>query len=68
MRERYSCYEFDIICDIKNENKSQWVYIIYGSGCYPYDNGEIESDEWFETQEEARFAAIGRIDLLENGE
>jgi hypothetical protein len=27
-----------------------------------------ESSEWFDTEQEARFAAIWHIDLLENGE
>ena len=63
MKERYSCYEFAI----KSQSKNQWFYEIYSEGCYPYDDGLIESDEWFDTEQEARFAAIGHIDLLENG-
>ena len=49
-------------------NKEQNHYIIYTEGCYPYDDGKIKSDEWYDTQQEARFAAIGHITLLENGE
>ena len=62
-REKYSYYEFEI----KSKNIG-YVYEIYGTGCLPYDDGVIESDEWFDTEQEARFAAIGHIDLLENGE
>lgn len=64
MIEKYSCYEFEVIQDF-NET---WIYKIYSSGCPPYDDGVIDSDEWYDTEQEARFAAIGHIDLLENGE
>jgi hypothetical protein len=61
--EKYSCYNFKI-------EKTYWVYTyrIYGDGCYPYDDGEIESDEGFYTEHEARRAVIAHIDNLENGE
>lgn len=62
--EKYSCYKFEVIQDF-NEN---YIYKIFGSGCPPYDDGVIESDEWYDTEKEARFAAIGHITLLENGE
>lgn len=64
MIEKYSCYEFEAYQDF-NE---LFTYKIYGSGCPPYDDGVIDSDEYFDTEQEARFAAIGHIDLLENGE
>jgi len=64
MIEKYSCYEFEVFQDF-NELFS---YKILSEGCKPYDDGIIESEEWFETEQEARFAAIGHIDLLENGE
>lgn len=64
MREKYSHYEFEIEYDIK----FGWVYIIYGQGCPPYDDGVIESDDFYDTEQEARFAAIGHISNLENGE
>jgi hypothetical protein len=63
-REKYSCYEYIIEYDID----FGWYYIIYGVGCPPYDNGEIESEDFFDAEQEARFAVIGHIDLLENGE
>ena len=60
MIEKYSCYEFEIIHDF-NET---WIYKIYGAGCHPYDDGVIDSDEYNDTEQEARFAAIGHITLL----
>ena len=72
MREKYSCYEFEIKSGYKttdpNDNEEIYFYFIYGTGCSPYDDGVIESSEWFESEQEARFAAIGHINLLENGE
>lgn len=67
MIEKYGCYEYEIFGGNADEN---WVYRyeIYGEGCLPYDDGVIESDEWYETEEEARFAAIGHISKLEDGE
>lgn len=62
--EQYSHYKFAIEYDID----FGWYYLIYGSGCPPYDDGVIESEDFFDTEQEARFAAIGHIDLLENGE
>lgn len=69
--EKYSFYEFEIKkAIIMPDDVAQigYIYEIYGSGCMPYDNGIIESDEWFESEQRARFAAIGHIDLLEQGE
>ena len=63
MIEKYSCYKFEIIQDF-NET---WIYKIYGEGCPPYDDGIIDSEEWYDTEQEARFAAIGHITKLENG-
>lgn len=74
--EKFSCYEFEVRChDIpgwdKNENK--WVkgyyYVIFDNYYKPCDPTIIrESDQYFDTEQEARFAAIGHISLLENGE
>jgi len=61
--EKYSCYKFEV-----QEYMGRYDYIIYTGGCYPYCDGKIESSDWFDTKQEARFAAIGHIDLLENGE
>lgn len=74
-REKYSCYEFEIFAhDVPGslENENKWVkgyfFKIYTEGYLPYDDGIIESDEYFDTEQQARFAAVGRIDQLENGE
>lgn len=63
MKERFSCYEFEI-----KYNNNKYTYKLYTKGCMPYYDGVIESDEWYETEQEARFAAIGHISLKENGE
>ena len=64
MIEKYSCYEYKI----KSDPENRYFYEILTEGYLPYDDGVIESSEWFEAEQEARFAAIGHIDLLENGE
>lgn len=74
MIEKYSCYEFEVLPNtytdwvVKPETEKSFVYKIYGEGCHPYDDGVINSDEYFDTEQEARFAAIGHIVNLENGE
>ncbi len=61
--EKHGYYNFKI-------EQSHWVYTyrIYGDGCYPYDDGEIESSEGFYTEKEAREAVKQHISKLENGE
>lgn len=66
MKERYSCYDFQILCKWI-DGDWRYVYEIYGYGFPPYDDGIIESDEWFESKGEARLAAIGHISKLEDG-
>jgi hypothetical protein len=59
--EKFSYYHFKIL---KNDRGKGFVYEIY-------DNNHSlvrESDEWFEYEGIARFAAIGHISLLESGE
>ena len=63
MIEKYSCYEFEII----PQEKELYSYKIFGSGCPPYDDGVIESDDYFDSEVQARFAAIGHISILEEG-
>lgn len=61
MREKYSCYEYAIFRwnDTGNpKDTERYVYSIYA-------NDEIESSEWFGTEQEARCAAIGLINLLD---
>lgn len=67
-REKYSCYEFEVKVIDTGEYKGKWEYVIYDCILSIYgENPNIESDEWFDTEQEARFAAVGHIDLLENG-
>lgn len=65
--EKYGMYEYQIIKEEKG-----FVYEIYTDnedyGFYTKTNVIRESTEWFETDQEARFAAIGHIVSLENGE
>lgn len=72
MIEKYSLYEFEIkraIVLVDEIAVLKFVYVIYEMDCTPSDNTVIrESGEWFETEQECRFAAIGHINLLENGE
>lgn len=67
--KRYSCYNYKVFYNTgslsEHEHWKGWVYEIYD----PSTNELIrESDEWFDTEAEAEFAAIGHISLLENGE
>lgn len=66
-REKYSCYEYEV-----KKDEQGFIYTIF-TDCVDYNffmQTDIlrESDEWFDTEQEARFAAIGHIDLLESGE
>ncbi len=77
MKEKYSCYEFEIIHELipvwgfsgkTGKTINGYIYKIYDAGCPPYDDGVIDSEEWYHTEQEARIAAMEHIDLLENGE
>ncbi len=81
MKEKYSLYEFEVYSEKLNDDTAEWlkindipvtdlvwVYKIYCDRDYLNQCRDIESDEWFETEQEARFAAVGHIDKLENGE
>lgn len=63
MMETYGCYDFEII-----KHQESWVYVIYDPGTKPSPKSIIRDSERYEAQQEARFAAIGHIRLLENGE
>jgi len=72
MMEKYSCYEFEIRChDVPGwgEFVNQWVkgyfYIIFDPACK--DRMIVEANEYFDSEQQARLAAIGHITLLENG-
>lgn len=67
MRKKYGYYEYEVIplpegwgYKIFTDNK---VYQeILGTDVYR------ESDEWFDSEAQAGFAAVGHISLIENGE
>jgi hypothetical protein len=70
--EKYSCYEFQVrkydgkIC---SQVSNGWDYVIYDPDYKPCELSIIrESQEWFDSEQQARYAAIGHITLLENGE
>jgi hypothetical protein len=68
--EQYSCYHFEVKLEESNKINNTWkgwVYYIYTQTPYEFMVYR-ESEEWFDTEQEARFAAIGHIGLLENGE
>lgn len=77
MKEKYSGYEFELtrelvpIWDAKGKTEKTipgYIYKIpYWHDYYACED-YIESHEWYDTEQQARFAAIERIDLLENGE
>ena len=62
--ERHDSYDFEMEYDIK----VGWYYKVHSGNCHPYDDGIIESDEWFYTKQEAQFAAIKHIELILSGE
>ncbi len=75
--EKYSCYEFEIKHELipiwsatgkTDKTVNGYTYEIILENDYMGYPDSIESEEWFDTEQEARFAAIGHIDLLENGE
>jgi len=74
MKEKYGCYEFEIFHELipvrgsPGKTVDGFTYKIFQERDYLGYENDIESDEWFETAQEARFAAIGHITLLENGE
>lgn len=71
MRKKFSCYEYETWeywPDLHRDKCLGYCYTIFGAGCPPYDDGKILSDEWYDSAQQAEFAAIGHITLLENGE
>ena len=68
--EQHENFDFEIKKAIVMQDKATLVYCyeIHTQGCPPYEHGIIESDEWFDKEQEARFAAIGHIELLLSGE
>ena len=67
MSEKYNDYKFEIFeySDDDYPTTKYYYYRIYNDS----QQGYIESDgNMFESEQEARFAAIGHISLLEKGE
>ena len=64
MKEKYGIYSVEI----EKDKNGLYFYVI----CFYKNNSEestkIKSGDWFDTQQEAKFAAIGHIDKLEKGE
>ena len=68
--EEYSCHKFEVV-EYRDDDypaDKLYGYKIYGFACQPYDDGVIDSCNNYDSEQEARFAAIGHIVLLENGE
>ena len=79
MRKRYSYYEYDTefvtmppIVEAHIDALQGWSYNIYNDDpdfkFWSGSNLFRQSDELYDTQAEAEFAAVGQIDKLENGE
>lgn len=60
--ESYAGYDFKIVSE-----DGTWFYELYDPD-YPELPAFRISSEWFETEQEARFAAIGHICLFKEGE
>ena len=74
-KDRYSYYDYEIWAYIDDDCPSQESYFYYkildNDGQHKFWTGSnviVESDESFDTAQEARFAAIGHISKLEDGE
>jgi hypothetical protein len=67
MIEQYKFIKYELK-PINHTESNQWYYKIYTDGCHPCDEGIIVSKDFFDTEQEARFAAIGYISLIPSGE
>lgn len=65
MIEQYSCYKYIIH---HQPDLNGYTYEILLENDYMGYPDSIESSEYFDAEQEPRFAVIGHIDLLENGE
>ena len=70
MKKKYSDHDFEIqkVSITKEITHVGYGYKIQTKGCPPYYDGVVESEELYDTAQEAEFAAIGHITILENGE
>jgi hypothetical protein len=64
--EHYSCYKYIIHRQVLPVQPGYTYEILLKDDYMGYPDS-IESQEFFDTEQEARFAVIGHIDLLENG-
>ena len=68
-KKKWSLYEYAVIED---PHGCGWYYEIYTDDVdyinWMRTNILRSSDEWFDSEAQAGFAAIGHISLLENGE
>lgn len=67
MIKKYSCYEYEITGRDIGTDSAQYDYVIYLNQNYLGQDECIESDEWYETAQEAIEEACNHIDKLENG-
>ncbi len=80
MIEKYSCYEFEVYPDYEasydlrdrdpNISSTKWLYeVLLNDAERKFWTGEteIESDEWYASEDEARRAAHHHIEILEDG-
>jgi hypothetical protein len=77
MKEKYSYYEFQISHELipvwsskgkTDKTVNGFTYRIFQERDYMGYENDIESDEWYDTEQEARVAAEERIDVLESGD
>jgi hypothetical protein len=70
MRKHGAIYKYHVYhtlgkIPLLNQSWKGWVYEIYTQ----FDDVLVrESKEWFDSEAQAGFAAVGHISLLENGE
>lgn len=62
MKETYDNNDFEI-----EKEPEGWVYTIFSEWHKDHYGDYIKADEWFETEQEARYAAIGHINKIMNG-
>lgn len=71
MRKKYSYYEYETFYE-ELPQLSGWGYKIYTDSSIYNEIWQTdlyrESEELFESEQKAEFAAIGHISLIENGE
>ena len=74
MKMKHSYYEYEVTQDFEasydladrdpNISTTKWIYTIINDEMY---GGDIDSDEWYHSEQEAIEAACNHIDRLEDG-